>query len=148
MGGESEGAGQAEGGTGGFAPCRRGKRILNEPKAVSDAYDLARWLLTCASKFPKEYRFTLGERTHGATLDVLEHLTSAAYSTDKTEDLQEANRALQRTRILVRLARDLGMITERQYEFATPKIVELGKQIGGWRKQQEKGGGRTGKPEA
>jgi hypothetical protein len=135
--GEMTGEGR-EGGAGGAAPSsRRRIKIVGEPKAVGDAYDAAGWLLNCTAKYPREYRFSLGERTQGAILDVLEGLVSAAYETDKARDLESANRALQRARILVRLGRDLKAVTERQYEFVVPKMVEIGKQIGGWLKQKK-----------
>ena len=86
-------------------------------------------------KYPRGYRFTLGDRTLNLALDILERLLEAAYTKSKSEPLRRANLALEKLRFMVRLAKDEGCLAGRQYEFASKSINEIGKQIGGWRKQ-------------
>lgn len=51
------------------------------------------WLIPKAEKFPRNYRFSIGERLVGASLDLLLSLVDAAYSTDKTRALERAARS-------------------------------------------------------
>jgi hypothetical protein len=39
--------------------------------AIAKAYDLLRWLLPTVSKFPKDKRYTLGQRIENKLLDIL-----------------------------------------------------------------------------
>jgi len=86
-------------------------------------------------KFPRQRRFTLGERIENAVLDVLEALVAAAYSQDKRADLLQANRRINTARHLWRMAFELKTIGHKAYAQGSERMVELGRQIGGWRKQ-------------
>jgi hypothetical protein len=57
---------------------------------VTKAYDFVIWLLPKAEKFPRSYRFSIGERLEASGLDLLLHLVDAAYSSDKREPLCQA----------------------------------------------------------
>ena len=50
---------------------------------VGKAYDFLLWLLPKVEKFPRSYRFSVGERMTEAGLDLLVSVTEAAYSRDK-----------------------------------------------------------------
>jgi len=107
------------------------------PTVVHDHYELLRWLMQRVAKYPRDYRFTLGDRTVSLGLEILERLIEAAYTKVRGEPLQAANLALEKLRFMVRLAKDERCLSVKQYEFASKSINEVGKQIGGWRKQAE-----------
>ena len=108
----------------------------NTPKAIDDCHELLRWIIPQLDKFPRNHRFTLGDRIETGLLDVLEALVAAAYSHNKSADLEQANRRINVVRHLWRLAYELKIIAHKSYAFGSERIVELGAQIGGWRKQQ------------
>lgn len=62
------------------------------PKAIDDCHELLRCIIPQIDKFPRNHRFTLGERIESGLLEVLEALVAAAYSRDKRADLELANR--------------------------------------------------------
>jgi hypothetical protein len=103
--------------------------------AIQKAYDVAKELFQRVGNFPKEYRYNLGDRIIESVLGVLENLTVAAYSSRKGELLDEASLKLDRLRILVRLSRELGPVSNKGYEHIAVMTDDLGRQIGGWRKQ-------------
>jgi hypothetical protein len=105
--------------------------------AIQKAYDLAKELLTRAAKYPRDYKFTLGERIVTHMLHILELLIEAAYSRDKIRCLDEANRTLEKLRVLLRLSHELGPLSTKGYEYVMAMAKDLGNQIGGWRKQAE-----------
>jgi hypothetical protein len=71
---------------------------------VGKAYDLVLWLLPKVEKFPRSYRFSVGDRMVSVGLDLLLVLVEAAYSAKKTELLERANRSANGLRYLLRLA--------------------------------------------
>jgi hypothetical protein len=66
--------------------------INREPAViVTKSYDLVLWLLPRIERFPRAYRFTVGERLTNAALDLLLGLVEAAYSRDKRAPLANAS---------------------------------------------------------
>ncbi len=110
----------------------------DEVSAVTKTYDLALWLLPHIAKFSREHRFTLGDRMEEGVLEILELLIEASYTRDKRDLLRRANLRLERLRYLIRLAKDLRMLSVKQYEFAAKAMLVIGSEIGGWARQQAK----------
>jgi hypothetical protein len=104
------------------------------PVAVTKAYDIVLWLVNHVGKFPRSHRFTLGDRIETKMLTVLELLIRATYSRDKKTYLDQANVELQVLRLLIRLGKDLGFTSVKQYEHISGELLGLGQQVGGWAK--------------
>jgi hypothetical protein len=104
------------------------------PIAVVKTYDLALWLLPKVEKFARSYRFTVGDRLANAALDLLLLLVEAAYSTRKSELLDQAHQRTNGLRYMLRLAKDLKLLTLDSYGFAAERLDEIGRMIGGWQK--------------
>ena len=112
--------------------------MADAPIVVNQAYDLTRWLLERIEKFPKSRKFTLGDRLARASLDMMESLVLASYSSNAVPHLDKANAQVQRLQILVRLAADLRCLALGQQEFCAKQLLEIGRQIGGWRRSLAK----------
>lgn len=95
------------------------------------------WLLPTTERFPHKVRFTLAQRIDHLALDVAEDLVEARYTRQKQEILKRANLRLERLRILVRLSQRLGHLPTKQYEHASRELYEVGRMLGGWRKEVE-----------
>ena len=54
---------------------------------VGKTYDLVLWLVQKVEKFPKSYRFSVGQRLVDTGLDLLLLLVEAAYRKDKRDAL-------------------------------------------------------------
>jgi len=52
--------------------------------------------------------------------------------------LGDADAHLDTTRFLVRLATDFGYLSKRQYAFASDRLAEIGRLVGGWRRSEER----------
>jgi hypothetical protein len=119
------------------APGAGGKNSrLDIPPAVILATDILRWLIPKVGAFPKSVRFGLGVRLESAHLDVLEELIRAQYTrgADCARALDRANTQLQIARHFARLARDLGLFSEESAVYLAGLQVDLGNQVGAWRK--------------
>ena len=102
--------------------------------ALEAAYQLVLWVTPTVEKYPRNIKFTLGDRTVSAALDVLDRLIEATYSRDRVTQLSAANLALERLRFFFRLASDLKVLDLRRYEHAARLIDETGRLVGGWMK--------------
>lgn len=106
---------------------------------VQKAYDWTLWVIPKAEKFPRCYRFTLGDRLVGSSLELLLHLVDASYQTRNAASLGAAVREVNRVRYLARLAKDLRAISIDGHEFAAKAIDEIGRMTGGWLKSVKQG---------
>ena len=104
------------------------------PIVLSKWYDACKWILEKVDAFPKNQRFIFGTRLADRSLGILEKLVEAAYSQGemKIELLQTANRDLAVLRWLMRMAKDRGIITLKQYEYCCGLMFECGRMLGGW----------------
>ncbi len=90
------------------------------------------WLVPTVEKFPRSQKFLLGDRIQSTALDILEALIEATYTRDRQRHLSCANLGLQKLRVFIRLATDLGHLDHRRYEYAARAIDETGRLVGGW----------------
>ena len=100
-------------------------------------YRFMLWLVPTAEKFPRSQKFLLGDRLQATALDVLERLVEATYTRDRRRHLASANLGIEKLRFLCRLAKDLGHLDERRYEYAARSLDATGRLVGGWRKADE-----------
>jgi hypothetical protein len=113
-----------------------GKDAAETPIVVTQAYDLALWLLPKVERLPRSYRFTLGLRMTDAALDLLTLLVEAAYRKNKTATLDAASNKVNLLRYLVRLSKDLKHFPDEGYFHVMTKLDEIGRMVGGWRRER------------
>ena len=101
---------------------------------VTKAYDLVLWLLPKVEGFSRTYRHMIGDRLTSHGLDLLLLLVQASYASDKIESLRQANEKVNGIRYLLRLAKDLHVLSLDSYGFAAEKLDEIGRMAGGWLK--------------
>ncbi len=108
-----------------------------EPVIVTKSYDLARWLLERTARFPRAYRFGLGEAIQREVLSMQSSLLTASFTRDRTAALRAASLAHTRLRVLIRLARDVQCLSTKQYLFVIEPMEEVGRMLGGWSRSEE-----------
>jgi len=74
--------------------------------AITKAYDLVREMTLRVGKFPRDFKFLLGDRILSNVYDVLDLLVEAKYTRNKGLLLDRANLRLEQVRFQVRLAHD------------------------------------------
>jgi hypothetical protein len=90
------------------------------------------WVIGRAKDFPREHKFTIGDRWIDACLDAETALVEAAYLRDKRPLLAGASRCLVRARVLARVATTLRALSNEQLAHFERESVEVGRMIGGW----------------
>ncbi|MBY0474654.1 MAG: diversity-generating retroelement protein Avd [Nitrosomonas sp.] len=103
-------------------------------------FDLLTWLLPKTEHFPKVYRQTVTQRLMNAALDCQEAVFSAQSSRDarRRAALQDADAALSRLRLYLRLAHQWHWLNDGQYTHVSTQVAEIGKLLGGWIKQSNR----------
>lgn len=104
------------------------------PPVIQQMYDMVIWLMERVEKFPRNSRFVLGDHIETSALLILRLLIKANFTKERRAILQEANLELDQLRYLVRIGKDRQFLSLKQYAFASEKLTEVGRQIGGWAK--------------
>jgi len=102
--------------------------------ALEKTYRFLFWLMPTVEKFPRSYKFVLGDRIQTVAMDVLEGLIEATYTRRRGSILSRVNLGIEKLRFLIRLAVDLRCVDKRRYEFAAKSLDDIGRLVGGWMK--------------
>lgn len=104
---------------------------------LTRCYDLLKQAGDLVKKFPRDQKFTLGDRILTLAADLLEMYIEAFYTADKAakkETLRRANIQLEKMRFFIRYAYENGLFSSGKYRQASELIDEIGRMTGGWAK--------------
>lgn len=99
-------------------------------------FDLLTWLLPMTNHFPRAHRHTFTQRLLDAAFDLRERLEEANMlrGPERQAKLQEADMALAKLRLYLRLAERWHWLNPGQYQHAAAMLAEVGRLLGGWQK--------------
>ena len=102
----------------------------------SRTFDFLTWLLPSTNAFPRAHRHSFTRRLLDAAFDLRERLEEANFrqGAARQERLGQADQALARVRLYLRLAWQWKWYSEGQFFQAANQLAEIGKLLGGWRK--------------
>ena len=100
----------------------------------SRTHDFLAWLLPRTQSFPRSQRFVVTKRLQDAALDFQELIVDAegARGAQRLERLRQADAALGKIRLYLRLCREWDWLTSGQYQHAAQMVTEMGRLLGGW----------------
>ena len=87
--------------------------------------------------FPRLSRYTLGSKIDAIFTDVLELLLLAKYS-DKSNKLLLINKAITKLdslKFFLQIAWEIKALDNKKYTHLSGPLAEIGRMLGGWRKQ-------------
>lgn len=97
------------------------------------------WLIPVLEGFPRSQRFLLGDRLQTLGMDMVGLLVEATYTKAPLEALRRVNILLEQQRLMLRLAYNLRHLNPERYEFASRKLDEIGRSVGGWLRRMRQG---------
>ena len=112
--------------------------MVQELSVITLSYDLMTWTLAHTAKFPRSHRHGLGLRIEEKLFELLDLLVEAKLTTEKASLLQQAGLRVEQLRMLYRGAKDLHMLPVNSHRHATERLQEIGRQLGGWRRQTQR----------
>jgi hypothetical protein len=89
-------------------------------------------------RFPKTYKYTMGERIKGSLLDMLETVIFIGeYGCEKNikSGLKKLNSSKDKIQIFARMCQTFNIIDKRRYLYISELLNEIGRIIGGWAKK-------------
>lgn len=107
-----------------------------EMPIFTKTFDLLTWLLPVTNHFPRAHRHTFTQRLLDAAFDLRERLEEANMmrGAERQAKLQEADIALARLRLYLRLAERWHWLNPGQYQHVAAMVAEVGRLLGGWQK--------------
>lgn len=110
---------------------------MGETPLFTKTFDFLTWLMPVAERFPRSQRFSTTRRLMDAAFDFQERIVEAnnLWGRGRAERLVAADMALDKIRLYIRLSWKWGWMTEGQHRHAAGMIAEMGRLLGGWRKQ-------------
>lgn len=97
-------------------------------------YDLLTLVTPLTANMPRSHKGTLGKRLAEECMDLVVLIYRANSARDKAPHLQQLLERMQVVELLLRLSRDLRLISTGQYANAIALTDTVGKQANGWRK--------------
>jgi four helix bundle protein len=97
-------------------------------------YDLMLYSLPIIGRFPKDQRFILGQQIENAMLEIGRMIVHANKLRQKKGKLYEIDIELEKLRFLIRLSKDLKIMTVSKYGHHCERLDEIGRLLGGWLK--------------
>jgi predicted membrane chloride channel (bestrophin family) len=87
--------------------------------------------------FPKNSKYTLGSKIDALFLEVIELLFSASYlaKQEKLPVITKASNILDLLKFFLQIAWEAKALDNKKYITLSEKLNEIGKMLGGWRKQ-------------
>lgn len=89
---------------------------------------------------PRTTRYTLGIKIDALFTETVELILLAGYANKNQKSIivQKANAKLDGLKFFLQIARVLKILDNKKYAALSAPLLEIGKMLGGWRKQLEK----------
>jgi hypothetical protein len=111
---------------------------MDELPIIQKTYDLIKWYVPILNRLPQDQKFVLGNRIIVGLYDLLDQLIIARYAKSKLDILKGLNSKLDILRYQSRLLLDFRLLKVERYEYLSKLLNEIGQDLGGWTKQQQK----------
>ena len=103
-----------------------------------DSYQLTREIYLITHKFPKEYKYCLGEQINRDVLKLLYHIFQANHiKSERLDHLHRFLASLDMVRVELRLAHDMKVLSTRQISHLAQFMDKIVKQANAWQKYQK-----------
>lgn len=114
--------------------------IASELQVWHDTETLVSYLLDITVKFPKSYKFTLGQKITNVSLDLFEYIQLANMTKEEVNHqryLQGFQVKFELLKVLLRLSTEKKIIPLKQTAVIISMMVNIGKQISAWKNRRQ-----------
>jgi len=103
----------------------------NHLPVFQKSYDLNLEIYRTTHNFPREYKYTLGQKIKEIANELLDWIVVTNAQKDKHPYFSKIRLQIERLRIQIRVAYDLKIIKSQRLEFLNRLMEEISRQIGG-----------------
>jgi len=89
--------------------------MVEQLQIYRDASGLVKRVFIIVKQFPRDYKFTIGTRIQNTALDCIDLIYKASRHRNKKEDLDNLVASLDFLSFLIRISKDMNIVTEKQY---------------------------------
>ncbi len=97
-------------------------------------YELLQRVMVVSKDFPREYKFTLGQKIKDEVIEMVLLIYRANSSEDKIYHIEILLERLQVVELLLRLCHDMKLIPLKSYSSVVEMTESIAKQAQGWKK--------------
>jgi hypothetical protein len=102
-------------------------------------YDILLRTMTATKDFPREYKYTLGQKIKDELTELVILIYRANSARDKRQHIEQILERVQAVQLLMRLSHDIKILPRRHYAALSKMTDGLAKQAQGWLKSSGKG---------
>jgi len=104
----------------------------NHLPVFQKSYDLTLEIYQTTHNFPREYKYTLGQKIKEISNELLDWIVVTNAQEDKNPYFSKIKLQIERLRIQIRVSYDLKIIKSQRLEFLSRVLEEISMQISGW----------------
>jgi hypothetical protein len=109
--------------------------MISDLIVFQKTYDFLLWVKPTVQRFAKVHKYSLGVQLEQESVKLLQQIIRAnLYKKERRGRIAECFVEYETIKILVRLSKDFDLLSVKQYEFASVRLNEIGKLLGGWYK--------------
>lgn len=101
-------------------------------------YDLLIRTMTATKDFPREYKYTLGQKMKDEIIELVVLIYKANSATDKEQHIAMILERVQVIQLLMRLSHDMKILTRKHYAAIAEMTDSLARQAQGWQRSSGK----------
>ena len=102
-------------------------------------YDILLRSMVATKDFPREYKFTLGQKLKDELIELVVMIYRANTAINKKEHIDSILERVQAVQLLMRLSHDIKILPRGHYAALSQMTDMLGRQAQGWLKSSERG---------
>jgi hypothetical protein len=102
-------------------------------------YDILLRTMTATKEFPREYKYTLGQKIKDELIELVVMIYRANTATDKARHIESIVERVQAIQLMLRLSHDMRILPRRHHAALSEMTDELARQAQGWLKSSGKG---------
>ena len=103
-----------------------------------DSYDFLLRLMRAVSHFPREYKYTLGEKIQNESVNLIILIYKINSANDKLPLLRHMDERIQLIYLLLRISHDMKLLPTEKYAGIVEMMDGIASQAKGWLKSNEK----------
>jgi len=98
------------------------------------SYDLLMRIMVATKDFPREYKYTLGQKLRDEVLELILFIYRANSTLDRTAHITAILERLQLVEVMIRLSHDMRVLSRGHYAGLAEMTDSLARQAQGWLK--------------
>jgi len=102
-------------------------------------YDILLRTMTATKDFPREYKYSLGQKIKDELMELVVLIYRANSAIDKRQHIESILERVQVVQLMMRLSHDMKILPRRHYAALSEMTESLAKQAQGWLKSSGKG---------